>query len=222
MDKRLETYLQTVESELGEMREARREAELREMRQHLEAIVARLIEGGLSEAEATEAALSQFGEARQVGRELEKVGTRKESLLQMAVAPLGGVLCYVISSIGMSVIDEFLRGTFIRSGIVPEGVEWRYHGPVGIFLMCWPVALASGAVSGFISPRWGGRLLLGYAGLFSVVCGVVGGYQPLATFWLPLTTSALPGLLLSHVSGILLGARWASRIEQRKARRQLA
>ncbi len=221
MDKRLETYLQTVESELGEMREARREAELREMRQHLEAIVARLTEGGLSEEEATEAAIAQFGAARQVGRELEKVGTRKESLLRMVAAPLGGVLCYAVLSLGMSVIDEFLRGIFTRSVIAP-GIEWRYHGPVGIFLMCWPMALASGAVSGFISPRWGGRLLLGYAGLFSVACGVVGGYEALRTFWLPLAVSALPGLLLSHLSGILVGARWASRLSQKRVQRQLA
>ncbi len=214
MDKKLETYLQTVESELGEMRAARREGELREMRQHLEAIVARLTEGGLSQEEATEAAIAQFGEARQVGRELKKVGNRKESLLRTMAAPLGGALCYVILSPWISIIDEFITRL---TGVEP----WR-HSPIGVFLLIWPVALASGAVSGFISPSWGAKLVLGLTGLLLVLIGVGTWFSSPITSQLFWSEATLPALLLSHVSGILLGARWASRLSRRKAQRQLA
>ena len=210
MDKRLETYLQTVESELGEMREARREAELREMRQHIEAIIARLTEGGLSQEEATEAAIAQFGEARQVGRELEKMGTGKESLMRTVAAPLGGALCYVVLALAMFTIDGFvLRGTG-ATGVV----DW-WHGPMGTFLKIWPVALTSGAVSGLVSPRWGGKLLLSLASLLLVLIAVGTWFSSPITSQLFWSSHTLPAILLSHVSGILLGARWARRIEMR-------
>jgi len=216
MDKKLETYLQTVQSELGEMREARREGELREMRQHLEAIIARLTEGGLSEEEATEAAIAQFGEARQVGRELEKVGTRKESLLQIIAAPLGGALCAVVLSLVMSVVDDFVTRL-----MDPQFTGW-WHGSVWVFLLTWPVALASGAVSGLISPRLGGRLLLGLAGLFLVALGLFAGlFSPLG-LEMSATSGAFPALPFGLCSGVLLGAHWASRLSQKRVQKQLA
>ena len=55
MNKKLETYLQTLEGELGSLEAEQRASELREMRQHIEAIIMRLMEGGLSEKEAIEA-----------------------------------------------------------------------------------------------------------------------------------------------------------------------
>ncbi len=203
MEKKLETYLQTVESELSEMREARREGEMREMRQHLEAIVTRLTEGGLSQEEATEAAIVQFGEARQVGRELEKAGTRKEALLRTIAAPLGGALCFVVLVFVANAVTDTIT-KLAGTGLV----NWE-HSPIGIFLTFGSVALASGAVSGFISPRWGGRLLLGSASLLLTWVGVA-GCADLLFF----------SLLLGLCSGVLLGARWAGRLSQRKAQRQ--
>ena len=221
MDKKLETYLQTVESELGEMREARREAELREMRQHLEAIIARLTEGGLSREEATEAAIAQFGEARQVGRELEKVGSRKESLLRIVAAPLGGALCYAVLCPARSVLDDFIS-SLTGATNMQIGVTAWHHGPIGVFLLIWPVAIASGAVSGLVSPRWGGKLLLGLVGLLLVLIGVGTWFSSPMTSRLLWSGAVLPAHVLGICSGIFLGARWASRLSQKRAQRQLA
>lgn len=212
MDKRLETYLQTVESELGEMREARREGELREMRQHLEAIVAQSVENGLSEAEATEAAIAQFGAARQVGRELEEVGSRKESLLRMVAAPLGGALCAVALSPVMLVVDDLVNPLFIMA--------W-WHRSIWVFLLTWPVALASGAVSGLISPRFRERLLLGWGSPLLVVLGFFAGLLSLLGLEISRTSGAFPALPFSICSGVLLGARWASRLSQKRVQKQL-
>ena len=96
MDKKLESYLQTVELELGNLETEQRDSELREMRQHLEAIVARLVEGGLSEREAIEAAIAQFGSARNIGDELSQITALKESRVRVVAAVLTAMATYVI------------------------------------------------------------------------------------------------------------------------------
>ena len=95
MNKRLDPYLQKLDHELRPLPEDRREEELREIRQHLEAIVTRLMEGGLSEEEAVEAATSQFGEAHAVGHELVKVVPMAESPVRLLAASVCAVTCYL-------------------------------------------------------------------------------------------------------------------------------
>ncbi len=60
MNNALDKYLQALATELRDLPPGQREENLREMRAHLEAITARLVEGGLGEEEATEAALAQL------------------------------------------------------------------------------------------------------------------------------------------------------------------
>lgn len=207
MEKKLETYLQTVESELGEMREARREGELREMRQHLEAIVARLTEGGLSEEEAVEAAIAQFGVARQVGRELEKVGTRKESLLRILLAPIGAAACAMILSSATVTLQEV-----IASVTMP----WTQY-LVLFFVTIWPIFLAAGLVAGFISPKWGGRLSIGLLSAYFLATNPVLMFGSISD-----ADVSVLVILLSGCSGIFVGSRLASRFAQRKTQRQQA
>lgn len=95
MNKRLDSYLQKLDYELRLLPEERRAEELREIRQHLEAIVTRLMEGGLSEEEATEAATAQFGAARAVGHELVRVVPMTESPTRLLAASVGAVTCYL-------------------------------------------------------------------------------------------------------------------------------
>lgn len=99
MNKRLDKYLQNLDHELRLLPEDRREEELREIRQHLEAIVARLMDGGISEEEAVEAATAQFGEARAVGHDLVKVVPMTESPVRLLAASLCAVTCYLSLSV---------------------------------------------------------------------------------------------------------------------------
>lgn len=68
----LEHYLETIEARLKGLPSAQRQEEVREIRQHLEALVAGHRIAGLGEDEAVEAAIRQFGHAEQVGQELSK------------------------------------------------------------------------------------------------------------------------------------------------------
>ncbi len=206
MDKRLETYLQTVESELGEMREARREAELCEMRQHLEAIVARLTEGGLSEEEAVEAAIAQFGAARQVGRELKAVGSPRESVFRVLMAPLCGVACWVALSFVVSPLQMLLS-----NWVIPH---WQYSALS--FVISWPAAIAAGAVASLISPRWGGRVLLCLPVAIFLLTAVTMRVNPLGA----LSNSFILMSLFNGFSGILVGSLWGRQVSQSRTTRQ--
>ena len=68
----LDHYIETIEARLKSLSPARRQEEMQEIRQHLEALVAGHRIAGLSEDEAVEAAIRQFGHAEQVGQELSK------------------------------------------------------------------------------------------------------------------------------------------------------
>ncbi len=217
MDSRLEKYLQTVEVELDGLREQQRESELREMRQHLEAIVARLVEGGLSREEAIEAATAQFGAARSVGRELRVVGEGREPLWRIVLAPVCGTLCATaLSSVLLPHVDEL---AIKLAGSMSTG-WWQYLA--WSFVLSWPITLAAGAVAGFVSPRWGGRLMLGLASalfLASIPLGLLpmGALSPNA-----LLSGGLLLMLLNIYSGVSLGSRWARRRSRRKTDAQRA
>lgn len=69
-DRRLEHYITTLGKRLQSLPQSQREEDLREVRQHLEALVAGHVMRGMSEADAVAAALRQFGRAEQIGKEL--------------------------------------------------------------------------------------------------------------------------------------------------------
>ena len=148
MSRRLDEYLQAVGRELPE---SRRESELREMRAHLEAIVARLVEGGASEDEAGEAAMAQFGEARSLGRELERSSVGREAWWRAAVAGLCSLGIYVLLMLALSGLVSLL---------LSSRVNWTKHtdwliaisiGLSGLQLTLFP--FVAGRVAGRMSPR---------------------------------------------------------------------
>ncbi len=73
----LDAYIETIESRLNGLPPARRQEEMQEIRQHLEALAAGHRIAGLSEDEAVEAAVRQFGHAEQVGQELSKASQQQ-------------------------------------------------------------------------------------------------------------------------------------------------
>ncbi len=73
----LDHYLETMEGRLKRLTPAQRQEEIQEVRQHLEALVAGHRVAGLSEDEAIEAAIRQFGHAEQVGQELSQAPRQK-------------------------------------------------------------------------------------------------------------------------------------------------
>lgn len=197
MDKRLSKYLQTVESELRGLPEQQREAELREMRGHLEAIVARLMEGGASEAEAVEAAIAQFGAARKLGRELQRASQTRETWQQIVLAPLIGMAC----GVAVSFVPLYEALSYV---VLPEPLRLAWY-----FAAQWPAALSAGAVAGMISPRWGGRLML-------LLLSVHFLNMKLLLLSIAEVNNSVLFLLLSSYSGVFLGSRYASRRAQRR------
>ena len=72
----LERYIAEIGMRLGALPAARRDEELRELRQHLTALVEGHRARGLSEDAAVAAALRQFGRAEQLGQDLHAAWAR--------------------------------------------------------------------------------------------------------------------------------------------------
>lgn len=87
----LEHYIETIEGRLKSLPPARRQEEMQEIRQHLEALAAGHRIAGLSEDEAVEAAIRQFGHAEQVGKELSQAAQRQR------ISSLWLLVVYVIT-----------------------------------------------------------------------------------------------------------------------------
>ena len=68
---RLEEYLKSVESRLNALPPDRRREEVAEIRGHLEALVSGHLAQGREEGEAVDAAIRQFGRAKDLGSDLE-------------------------------------------------------------------------------------------------------------------------------------------------------
>lgn len=73
----LDHYIETLEGRLQSLPSTRRQEEMQEVRQHLEALAAGHRLAGLNEDEAVEAAIHQFGHAEQVGQELGKISQQR-------------------------------------------------------------------------------------------------------------------------------------------------
>ena len=70
MCKQIEKYVGKLNEHLTALSPAQRREEIEEIHQHLETLVARQLELGKSEEEATAMAIRQFGRAGQIGREI--------------------------------------------------------------------------------------------------------------------------------------------------------
>ena len=99
----LDHYLETVEARLNNLPPARRQEEMLEIRQHLEALVAGHQRAGVSEADAVAAAIRQFGHAEQIGQALSKASQ------QQRMRYLWLILIYILTvavSFGIYVIND--------------------------------------------------------------------------------------------------------------------
>jgi hypothetical protein len=74
---RLENYIQSLESGLKRLSPAEREAQLREVRGHLEILIASHIAQGQTPDEAARLAIRQFGAPERLGSELNRVAIRQ-------------------------------------------------------------------------------------------------------------------------------------------------
>ena len=99
----LDHYIETLEGQLKSLPAARRQEEMQEIRQHLEALAAGHRIAGLSMDEAAEAAIRQFGHAEQLGQELRKASQ------QQRMRSLWIILIYVITvavSFGIYAVND--------------------------------------------------------------------------------------------------------------------
>ena len=198
MSNGLDKYLQAVAHELRGLEPEQRESELREMRGHLEAIVARLVEGGLSEEEAVAAACAQFGAARRVGRELRRASRKRDSRAKTAEA-LGRAMLWHFSVYPLA----WLADTYCP--------EWSYF----LVLATLPMAfLVPGMVAVRVAPHSGARVVLGFFSSWCALALATGG--PIE-YNVGNTVTTLVAWLL-----VWIGTRVGSRYSQRRTDAQRA
>jgi hypothetical protein len=98
MQSPLEEYLNQIAGHLRLLPSGRREEELREIRQHLEALVQAYQELGSSESDAITAALTQFGSSRENARGLEWAWQRERvdvaPTIRKALSQFGALALY--------------------------------------------------------------------------------------------------------------------------------
>jgi hypothetical protein len=162
MNSRLEQYVEEVASGLSSLPEHLRQEEVTELRQHLDATVESYLHGGLSEAEAAEKAIRQFGDARTVRRDLLRSWHRRKSACQLDTLP-GALLV----ALGTSFAAERLQLPSLFEALLRHVPwEWLSDQPesvaagarVTLFLLMFTVAwvlpaAAVGALVGRLAPR---------------------------------------------------------------------
>jgi hypothetical protein len=115
-NRQLDEYIAAIGERLQALAPGRRDEELREIRQHLEALVEGYIAQGYGKQEAIVAALRQFGPVERIGAELREV------LETRRVAPLQGLwkpaLIYLISV-------ALIFGFFITANDKPQDFPYE-------------------------------------------------------------------------------------------------
>ena len=208
MDNRLNEYLQKLEAALGALGVEQRTGELREMRQHIEAMVARQIELGQSPDEALTEALEQFGPPQRVGRSL-CAARAGESPGRVLTAVLGALTIYVWFS-GMS---SLLFGA--AQGLL-GWVAWLIP-----LVMAVLSSFGAGAFAGFIAPYRGKRSLVtvfaavGFAGFLLLLW--VGITSPLSIFFRLAWLASLAVQLILMWRGAIFGARYTQHRRLKRA-----
>ena len=93
MDKPLEKYLAEVSNYLGPLPLARREEEIKEMRQHLQCAITAYQDEGQSEEEASANAIKQFGKPEELGKKVVWAWRRADKR-EYIRSFLGAWLCF--------------------------------------------------------------------------------------------------------------------------------
>ncbi|MBV9865750.1 MAG: hypothetical protein JO316_10390 [Abitibacteriaceae bacterium] len=186
MNSQLEAYLHRVEAQLHSLPAEKRAAELRELRQHLEAMVARLSNDGLNQQEAVETALAQFGDAHHLGQALHQAHRAPESVPRFVLATVGAV------------------GAYLYLFPLYKAAVWSHMPPghplpiQGLFYnaLYWLLPFTSGLLAGGISTSRAGQ---------STACVGVLVAALMTTFF-----SFGPGTLLTFLCTLLAGVKVGS------------
>ena len=153
MNNRLNEYLTEVETRLRPLPPVDREQEIAEIAQHLNALISAHQNDGRTEEAATEAAITQFGTAREVGKQLYQTG-RHQRFAPLLEVGLFGVAFYAVLSMAwvlcVGVANRFnpLFQTGFQTG-AGQGLFDIRHVPVS-----WMFGFAASAV---IVSRYGWR-----------------------------------------------------------------
>lgn len=217
----LDEYLSQIARELRALPAPAPADELREIEAHLRALVeaAQQLED-ISQAEATAAALKQFGVPRKVGRNLRRAWQRKqpEAWWRAVVAPLfalafwffiawpftQGFYTFYLRLHGIDFTSNQPVGAGVSDAVFANCLNYEYF--IGFFMM-----LTASYVMGLISPKrskFGISALLACGFLPQIVSCIITG----TSFPLEKTLAIVFVFLLPAAIGTYLGARRGNKI----------
>lgn len=205
MNQSLSKYLQSVAHELRALGPQKREEELREVKQHLESLMARAIESGASEEEAARSAIAQFGSARKIGRKLRRASQKRESAWRVLAAPMCGMVGQFVLIIllmgGMMLVDAML-------GFGPERIFQGYQShillDIGFTILLHLTPVGGGILAGRLAPQsavWSTPMM---CAAFFVGSSLV---FPFGHSLFSLLSIAIPIFI-----GAVIGSRWARKL----------
>ena len=161
MHPHLESYLRRVENQLKNLSVEQRAEELRELGQHLQALVQEGQESGLSQSEAVQAALAQFGPYRRVGRELNKAGSNGTTQhLPRAFSVMTAIM------FGQAVLTFFLFFMTLKTRIHFFAAGWgveQYALYLGQIVLPWCLSIVAAISLRHVRP-WAFWLALALSG----------------------------------------------------------
>jgi hypothetical protein len=207
MNSGLSKYLGAVAHELRGLPEQKREAELREIQQHLESLIASRIESGAGKDEAARSAVAQFGSARKIGRKLRRAHQRREATWRTLAAPVCGMLgqlalIWVVLG-GMFLVDKLLG---FGSGQLFEGYQSHILLDIGFTILLHMAPVGGGILAGRIAPRsalWSAPLMSAAILTSSLLV------FPFNASALSLLSAVIPVFI-----GAVIGSRWAHKLER--------
>ena len=147
MHKQLEDYLNEVAKSLGSLPPARRNEEMREIRQHLLNAVVIGKEQGQSEDEAVQIAVEQFGTPQNLGKNIVSAWRRGRARERLNF--WGAVACAFVLSFSLRIGESWTIPTCINHfGLMRIDPSGRVHFLPGVYLVVWSAFIASSVTQG--------------------------------------------------------------------------
>jgi len=177
MQNRLDAYVAQLDRHLARLPAWRREEELREIRQHLEALVMAYQELGSSEGEAVALALAQFGPPAQNARDLCRVWRRQQERVEV-----GPSVRRAFAWFGPLAVLS-MAGTLLSDRSGPAGLAFLLAAMAGVLSLFagWRIGRdapgqgwvkATAAVSAVLLVHWASILVVLLLACVTLVCGV--------------------------------------------------
>jgi uncharacterized membrane protein len=177
MQNRLDAYVARLDRHLARLPVWRREEELREIRQHLAALVMAYQELGSSEGEAVSLALAQFGPPAQNARDLRRAWRRQQERVEV-----GPSVRRAFAWFGPLAVLS-MAGTLLSGRSEPAGLATLLTGLAGVLSLFagWRIGRdapgqgyvkAIAAVSAVLLVHWASILVVLLLACAPLVCGV--------------------------------------------------